>query len=68
MCVCECVFPVFIYTEHNGRGIILSCVCTWLFIYNALHVAFGSSRAREESRLRSSERVFGLRCTAGNEK
>lgn len=56
--MCVCVFPVFIYTEHNGQGIILSRVCTWLFIYNALYVAFGWSRAREESRLGSSVREY----------
>lgn len=53
-----CVFPVFIYTEHNGQGIILSRVCTWLFIYNALYVMFRWSRAREESRLGSSVREY----------
>lgn len=49
---------MFIYTEHNGQGIILSRVCTWLFIYNALYVAFSWSCAWEESRLGSSVREY----------
>lgn len=53
-----CVFPVFICTEHSGHGITLSHVCSWLFIYNALYVAFRWSRAWEESRLGISVREY----------
>lgn len=71
--MCACVCPVFIYSEHSGHCITLSCVCVciWMLIYKVLYVVFGRSCVQERwlgADEELCERVFGLRCTAGNEK